>query len=304
MAQKKNVYPSKADRVKEANYIPIIKNALLEDNIKHDITSKAAIRPFHRTGSAKVISKENGILAGGFVAKKVFKIVDSLLNVEQLIEEGSAFKKGDTILELGGKLISIFRGERVSLNLLSFMSGIATQTARAREELTRIGNKSTRILDTRKTIPGMRLLSKYAVSMGGGYNHRVNLSEMGLIKDNHIRICGNILNAVLAFVDKNYQKEYQVEIESLEQLKAILSHAEKCRVKNILLDNMDRSTLLEAVKIIRECEKNLGKKIYIEASGGYQIENLQNLKGVDIDFVSMGAISMKIHPIDFSFEIN
>ena len=183
------------------------------------------------------------------------------------------------------------------------MSGIATQTARAKKELTRIGNTKTQVLDTRKTIPGMRLLSKYAVSMGGGHNHRSNLSEMGLIKDNHIEACSSILSAVFAFIDRNPQKEYQIEIESLKHLKKILPYAERCRIKNILLDNMDQSTLRKAVGMIRECEKKLGKKIYIEASGGYQTGNLQDLKGADIDFVSMGSITMKPHSTDFSLEI-
>ena len=303
MQRKKKIYASRFDKVRKKKYLPIIKQALLEDDVDHDITSRALIRPFHRTGQARIVCRENGILAGGFIAQEVFLLIDFLFDTNQLIEEGSAFKKGDTILELKGRLSTILSGERVALNLLSFMSGIATQTARVKKELANIGNGKIRILDTRKTIPGMRLLSKYAITMGGGYNHRLNLSEMGLIKDNHIEACGSILKAILSFVDKNPQKEYQAEVESLQQLKKILLHAEECRLRNILLDNMDNPTLSKAVKMIRECEKTLGKKIYIEASGGYRVDNLQNLKGADIDFVSMGSLTLETHPIDFSLEI-
>ena len=190
------------------------------------------------------------------------------------------------------------------MNLLSFMSGITTQTAEIKKELLRIGNSKAQILDTRKTIPGMRLLSKYAVSMGGGSNHRQNLSDMGLIKDNHIHACGDILAAVSAFVQRNPRKEYQIEIANLQHLRKILEHIQEYKIRNILLDNMKRPVLLRAVKMIREEEKKSGQKINIEVSGGYQIGNLHNLKGIDIDFVSMGCLTMQTRGIDFSLVVS
>ena len=298
------MYASRITQIKKEKYRDIIKQALQEDAIENDITSKALIQPSHRRGVARIISKEKGILAGGFIVKEVFLNIDPSCKTEQFIEEGRAFKKGSTIFRLEGKLLPILQGERVALNLLSFMSGISTQTAEIKKKLLRIGNSKVQILDTRKTISGMRLLSKYAVSMGGGSNHRQNLSDMGLIKDNHIQACGDILAAVSAFSQKNPLREYQIEIANLRDLKKILEHIREYRIRNILLDNMARPALQQAVKMIRGKEKKSGQKINIEVSGGYEIDNLQDLKGINIDFVSMGCLTMKIQNIDFSLMIS
>ncbi len=261
-----------------------IRYALEEDcRDAGDITSDAIFSDEY--AEYKLIAKDSGIICGIDVFKKVFAIVDPKIQVRLLYKDGDEIKSFDVISEITGPIKGILKAERTALNFISHLSAVATKTALFVSE-----SHGIRILDTRKTIPGLRDLQKYAVKTGGGENHRIGLYDMVMIKDNHIDGCGSITKAVEK-VRQKWGDRYKVEVETrtLEEVNEALS----CNVDRIMLDNMDNETMTRAVVIIN-------KKAEVEASGNMTLERLKTLSGTGIDFVSFGELTHTIKVFDFS----
>jgi nicotinate-nucleotide pyrophosphorylase (carboxylating) len=269
-----------------------IKNALTEDVGDGDHTSLSTI-PAGTQGKAKLIIKENGVLAGTELALEIFKVVDSALAVEVFIQDGAAVKVGDIVLTVSGSTHSILIAERLVLNCMQRMSGIATQTHLI---VAKLEGTKTQILDTRKTTPGLRYLEKWAVRIGGGVNHRIGLYDMILIKDNHVDYAGGIANAINAAQQylKNQNKSLQIEIEvrNLEELTQVL---EIGGVDRIMLDNFSFDNLRAAVKLI-------DGKFVTEASGGITSENVADYAACGVDYISMGALTHSVKSLDMSLK--
>lgn len=261
--------------------------ALEEDVSSEDITTNSVIDS-KSEGQADLICKESGILAGIEVFEEVFNVLGGV-KVDKYYKDGDKIKKGDVIAKVEGNTRSILVGERTALNYLQRMSGIATLTNLMVKELE--GSK-TKLLDTRKTTPNMRIFEKYSVKVGGGCNHRYNLSDGILIKDNHIGAAGSIKKAVnLAREYTNGIKKIEVEVESLEGVKEAI----EAKAHIIMLDNMDNDMLKKAVELI-------GDKALTECSGNITIERLAELKEIGIDFVSSGALTHSAKILDFSLK--
>ena len=269
-----------------------IQQALVEDIGDGDHTTLASI-PSHATGSARMIVKEKGIIAGIEIAPRIFDQIDSNLAIRILKTEGEVVKKGDIILTVQGSVHSILKAERLVLNIMQRMSGIATTT---RNYVDQIKGTQAKVLDTRKTTPGFRFFEKEAVRIGGGFNHRFGLFDMILIKDNHIDYAGDVTNAIKS-VQKYLTatgKQLQVEIEarSLEDVANIL---ETGGVNRIMLDNFSPELLKKAVKMISgACET--------EASGGINLENIRQYAETGIDFISVGALTHSYKSLDISLK--
>ncbi len=236
---------------------------------------------------AQVKAKSDGILSGSIPFQRVFQILDPALKIDLNIMDGSSYTKGDTIAYLKGNLRTILAGERTALNFLGHLSGIATTV---QEYVRVLGDERIRILDTRKTIPGMRALEKQAVVHGGGLNHRMGLYDMVLIKDNHIDRLGSIGEAVKR-VRASYGKKYLVEVETrtLDEVKSAIG----ADVDRIMLDNMSIEMIKEAVRII-------DGRTEVEVSGNIDREKAARLRGLPIDFISMGSITNAAGHADFS----
>lgn len=261
--------------------------ALEEDVSSEDITTNSVIDS-KSEGQADLTCKESGILAGIEVFEEVFNVLGGV-KVNKYYKDGDKIKKGDVIAKVEGNTRSILVGERTALNYLQRMSGIATLTNLMVKELE--GSK-TKLLDTRKTTPNMRIFEKYSVKVGGGCNHRYNLSDGILIKDNHIGAAGSIKKAVnLAREYTNGIKKIEVEVESLEGVKEAI----EAKAHIIMLDNMDNDMLKKAVELI-------GDKALTECSGNITIERLGELKEIGIDFVSSGALTHSAKILDFSLK--
>lgn len=267
----------------------LISLALKEDIGKADITTEAILKGVSdRTVKATLIAKEDLILAGLELFEMTFKKIDPEVKIITDIGDEDFCKKGSVILYLEGKFSSILKGERVALNILQHLSGIATNTYKVVEELK--GTK-IKILDTRKTIPLWRKWEKYAVRVGGGYNHRMGLYDMFLIKENHIAVAGSISKAVM--LAKNYDPNVKIEVEvrNFNEVK----EAVDTEADIIMLDNMDDSEIKNCVKYIREnSDKN------IEVSGNIILERIKRLRDIDIDFISMGALTHSVKAADIS----
>ena len=216
------------------------------------------------------------------------------------MKDGDEFDKSTNIMSITGFVTSILASERAALNFLSFLSGIASTTRKVEQTLSPWGIK---VLDTRKTLPGFRLLSKYAVAVGGGLNHRLHLADRGLIKDNHIAACQDqdIREAVLKFRKKYPKMICQVEVNNMNQLESILTNESK--PDHVLLDNMSPRLIKKCVKKIKEYSKKSKKKICVEASGGFHLGNIKSIKKTGVDLVSMSSITMDPRPINFSLQI-
>lgn len=277
--------------------------ALMEDIGQGDITTLASIRD--EAISAHITAKSSGVLAGIPIAKAVFEKLDNKIEIEAVKDDSEKFSAGDRILTIKGKGGAILTGERTALNFLGHLSGVATLTARYVEKVK--GTKAM-ILDTRKTIPGMRFLEKYAVTCGGGRNHRFGLYDMVLIKDNHISAAGSIsraMRAVKEFADrKDFEKrfllsprelEIEVEVETIEQL----SEAIESGAKRLLLDNQSIEHLDKLVKTARKLNGNL----LLEASGNVNLENVSDIAKTGVDFISVGALTHSAPAADFSLSI-
>ena len=267
----------------------VIDYALKEDIGDGDITTNSLI-PIDLKAKATMIAKSSGVIAGLSVAEYVFRTLSSDITWNTFVNDGDKISSGDVILEVSGSYRALLTGERVALNFLQRMSGIATMTANYVEVLR---DFKTKILDTRKTVPGLRLLDKYAVMTGGGTNHRIGLYDMVLIKDNHIKIAGGITKAV-AQVKKNLPDGIKIEVETTtveEVLEALAA-----RVDIIMLDNMNNIIMAECVKII-------DGKAKVEASGNMTIERLNEVAATGVDFISIGALTHSVTAFDISMNI-
>ena len=268
---------------------PIIDYALREDIGSGDITTNSII-PVDLQSTATMTAKSTGIIAGISVAEYIFKILDPNITFKTFVQDGQSVNKGELILEITGSYRTLLTGERLALNFMQRMSGIATMTRNCVNEL--VGTKA-QILDTRKTAPGLRLLDKYAVLMGGGTNHRIGLYDMVLLKDNHIKIAGGITNAI-AQVKKHTIKSLKIEVETttIEQVQEALAQGADI----IMLDNMSTQMMTQCVKLIGDHAK-------IEASGNMTIERLKEVAETGVDFISIGALTHSVIAFDISMNI-
>lgn len=262
---------------------------LQEDVGRGDLTSEA-IFSSHEMGRAKIVARQLFVAAGvTSVASEVFKLQNSAIETINGVEDGDLVQPGDTILVLSGPVIDILKAERVALNLLQRLCGIATMTRRFVEKVEKY---SVRIVDTRKTTPGLRMFEKYAVCVGGGTNHRFNLTDGVLIKDNHIAACGSISEAV-SRVRRSIPHTLRVEVETdtLEQVEECL----RCGVDIIMLDNMDAAVMVKAVQIIN------GRAL-VEASGGVSLETVENIAKTGVDLISVGALTHSAGSCDIGLD--
>ncbi|MGB2652049.1 MAG: carboxylating nicotinate-nucleotide diphosphorylase [Candidatus Omnitrophota bacterium] len=282
----------------------IIRFALKEDIWTGDLTSQAVLEE-SLVADAVVISRGRGIVCGIDVMEKVFAAVDPEVRFRPQVAEGDRIEPDQEIAFVEGCARSIMKGERVALNFLSIMSGVATKT---REMVDAAGSAAIKIYDTRKTIPLHRYLHKYAVTVGGGHNHRKGLWDMVLIKDNHIRAFGyqmktrdsskiikEIIKRAKAFVQKNIKVE--IEVETLKECEYALEEGPDV----ILLDNMAPDTIKQAVALRKE--KGLDKKVLFEVSGGITLDNIEDYASTGVDIISSGSLTGTIEPLDFSLEI-
>ncbi len=268
---------------------PIVRRALVEDIGNGDLTTTAII-PENLSAKAIVHAKEDGVLAGMPLVKEVYRIIDDNVRVEILKSEGSEVKKGTTLAEITGKASSILTGERVALNFLQRMSGIATKT-RNMSEL--IKYFDCHLTDTRKTTPGLRVLEKYSVQVGGGRNHRFDLSSSILIKDNHIEVSNGIQNAVAAAKRAvGHTTKIEVEVKNVMQVKEALTTGADI----IMLDNMNIEDMEEAVKLI-------GDRAIVEASGNITELNIKDVANTGVDFISSGSLTHSYSSLDISIDI-
>lgn len=269
-----------------------IKDALAEDIGEGDHTSLATI-PSGKEGAARLLIKEEGVLSGVEVALEVLRMVDPDLEAEVYIEDGSFVKPGDVVLTVKGAVYSILTSERLVLNIMQRMSGIATTTRRIVESIQDTG---TRILDTRKTTPNMRFLEKMAVKHGGGENHRFGLYDMILIKDNHVDYAGGIKPALEATAkyleEENIKVNVEIEVRNKSELMQVIENGGADR---ILLDNFNFEELKEAVKIV-------GGRFKTEASGGITEENVREYALCGVDYISLGALTHSIKSLDMSLK--
>jgi nicotinate-nucleotide pyrophosphorylase (carboxylating) len=264
----------------------IIENALLEDIHIGDITTSSVV-PEKRKARARFIAKEPLILAGISVAERVFHILDPEIVFTSHFSDGASLEKGAVIADITGDAALLLQGERVSLNLLQRMSGIATLTNRF---CAAVRGTSARVVDTRKTTPGLRQLEKYAVRVGGGYNHRTGLYDGVLIKENHIAAAGGITIAVgRARAVVPHTLKIEVETENLSQVAEALSAGADI----IMLDNMDTETMRRAVEFI-------GGKAIVEASGGVNLDTIAEIAATGVDVISVGAITHSARAMDIS----
>ena len=270
----------------------IILNALKEDIGDGDHSSLSCLKDTD-LGTAKLIAKENGILAGVEVAKRVFELYDSNLSTEVFLEDGSEVAVGSIVLEVSGKVQSILCTERLVLNIMQRMSGIATKT---RQIVNQIKGTNARILDTRKTTPGIRQLEKMAVVIGGGMNHRFGLYDMIMLKDNHIDFVGGVRNAIeqsKAYVQEmDIPVEIEVEIRTKSELIEAVSTG---GIKRILLDNFTPDELRDLVPLIPD-------SIESEASGGITESTILDYAKTGVDFISMGALTHSVKSLDLSLK--
>lgn len=265
--------------------------AFAEDVGDGDHTTLSTI-PAEEQGRQHLIVKEEGILAGVEIARKVFEKFDPQLKMTVFIEDGSHVKPGDIAFEVEGSVRSLLQTERVMLNIMQRMSGIATQTAKYQQKLEGL---KTKVLDTRKTTPGMRMLEKEAVRIGGGCNHRIGLFDMILIKDNHVDFAGGIPQAVSAarkyLAEKGKDLKIELEVRNEDEIRQAL----EAGVDRIMLDNFTLERTREAVKLING-------RTEIESSGGITLDTLRSYGECGVDFISVGALTHSVKGLDMSFK--
>lgn len=270
----------------------LIDLSFAEDIGDGDHTTLCCI-PESATGKSHLLIKEDGIIAGVEVAKKVFARFDPTLNVEVLITDGTPVKKGDIAMIVSGKIRSLLQTERLMLNIMQRMSGIATTTNKYVELLK--GTK-THVLDTRKTTPGMRMLEKQAVKIGGGVNHRIGLFDMILLKDNHVDFAGGIKNAIdrchAYLEERSLDLKIEIEVRNFDEIKQVMDCG---RVDRIMLDNFSVADTKKAVEMI-------AGKYEIESSGGITFDTIRSYAECGVDFVSVGALTHSVKCLDMSFK--
>jgi nicotinate-nucleotide pyrophosphorylase (carboxylating) len=271
----------------------LVDRALAEDLSGGDATTEALI-PEGLKGKGVVMAREVGVLAGGDVAAAVFRRVDPALRIVILEPDGTALEPETFVLEVTGAIASILTAERTAVNFMQHLSGIATETSRYVRE---VDGYVARVLDTRKTIPGLRALQKYAVTVGGGTNHRYNLGDGVLIKDNHIEALGRqgvgLAQVVdLARTNALHSLKIEIEVEDLEQVQEALDAGADI----LLLDNMPVDRMRRAVEICRG-------KVITEASGGIRLDNVREIAATGVDLISVGALTHSARALDFSLEL-
>jgi nicotinate-nucleotide pyrophosphorylase (carboxylating) len=288
----------------------LLKIALQEDVQNGDVTSLWTIPP-ELNRKAVLIAKEDGVIAGLPIIEMVYDELGVTVQIKLLKKEGEALQKGDLIAEIEGPVQALLTGERTILNFIQQLSGVATIT---RTYVQAVQNPVTQILDTRKTLPGFRELQKYAVRLGGAKNHRMGLYDMVLIKDNHIQAAGGVLQAVQAVQAKNANEiqnfnsddshsplegkdklAIEIEVETLEQLQSLMGQG----LDQIMLDNMDNNTMKAAVQMVRDFKD----PVKLEASGNMTLERIQTMAEVEVDYISVGALTHSVKALDISMRI-
>ncbi|MBN1690163.1 MAG: carboxylating nicotinate-nucleotide diphosphorylase [Dehalococcoidia bacterium] len=280
-----------------SDFIPeledLIERSLDEDLSGSDITSDALI-PAHVKGTASFTIKAPGILAGMEVARLVFDIIDPFIKLSSLMADGNRVKPGDIVAIVEGDVTGILRGERTALNFLQHLSGIATQTSLYVDA---VRGLPVKILDTRKTLPGLRLLEKYAVSVGGGANHRMNLGDMVLIKDNHIAVLRRRGLSIAEIVRQARNKtphNIRIEIETTNPEEA--AEAADAEADIVMLDNMSLDQMRQAVSLV-------GHKAIVEASGGVSLDNVRLIAETGVDWISVGSLTHSARALDISMKL-
>lgn len=270
----------------------LIDLSFAEDIGDGDHTTLCCI-PEDAMGKSHLLIKEDGILAGVEVAKRVFARFDDTMKVEVLIQDGAHVKKGDIAMVVTGKVRSLLQTERLMLNIMQRMSGIATMTSKYVEKL--MGTK-THVLDTRKTTPGMRMLEKQAVKIGGGMNHRIGLFDMILLKDNHVDFAGGITNAIdrchKYLEEKGLKLKIEIEVRNFDELQQVIDHG---GVDRIMLDNFSVADTRKAVEII-------AGRFETESSGGITFDTIRQYAECGVDFISVGALTHSVKGLDMSFK--
>ena len=270
----------------------LIDLSFAEDIGDGDHTTLCCI-PEDAMGKSQLLIKEEGILAGVEVAKRVFARFDPTMQVEVLVEDGTHVKKGDVAMIVTGKVRSLLQTERLMLNIMQRMSGIATMTQRY---VKRLEGTGTHVLDTRKTTPGMRMLEKQAVKIGGGMNHRIGLFDMILLKDNHIDFAGGIENAIdrchAYLKEKGLDLKIEIEVRDFDELRQVLDHG---GIDRIMLDNFTVADTKKAVDLIAH-------RYEVESSGGITFDTIRDYAEQGVDFVSVGALTHSVKGLDMSFK--
>jgi len=279
------------------HYLPqieeIVQNALDEDLKNGDITT-APLVPVHKQGSARFLAKATGVLAGMDIMSIVFQKVDPFLKFSALVNDGSKIKPGMVLGTVDGGVSSILKSERTALNILQHMSGIATLTA---SYVDAVRGLPAKILDTRKTLPGLRLLEKYSVTMGGGTNHRINLGDMVLIKDNHIAISrqdGLDISDIIRLARSKSPQNIRIEIETTTPQEALI--AAEAGADIVMLDNMALDAMRKAVQLINH-------RAIVEASGGVNLQSVRPIAETGVDWISVGAITHSAPALDISLKL-
>ncbi|WP_321306960.1 carboxylating nicotinate-nucleotide diphosphorylase [Marinifilum fragile] len=273
--------------IQELEYI--IEHAFREDIGDGDITTNNLI-PENSVAKASMTAKADGVIAGLLIAEKVFKKLDPNLIWKPLVKDGDTIEKGQMIVEMQGSFRALLTGERLALNLMQRMSGIASETAKYVAE---VKHTNVQILDTRKTVPGLRTLDKYSVKTGGGTNHRIGLYDLVMIKDNHIKVAGGIAPAVEQ-IRKSIPNHIKVEVETtnIEEVQEALSAGADI----IMLDNMSNEAMTEAVQLVNGKAKT-------EASGNMNLKRLKGVAETGVDFISIGALTHSVKALDISQNI-
>lgn len=274
----------------------LVRLALKEDIGKGDITSKLTV-PKPAQALALIMAKEDAVIAGLPVAKLVYEMVDPALVFDGLLQDGSRVEYGDILVKIQGSARSILAGERVALNFLQHLSGVATLTAKYVEQ---VQGTSAKILDTRKTLPGFRVLDKYAVRMGGGTNHRMGLYDMVLIKSNHAELAGGIGNAIRKIKRSNGKGTKVVaEVRNLnEATEALFASPDR-----LLLDNMSLDKIRDVVALVETSNRAREVKTDLEVSGGINLDNVRAIAQTGVNFVSVGALTHSARAVDISLTL-
>ncbi|HQP91520.1 MAG TPA: carboxylating nicotinate-nucleotide diphosphorylase [Candidatus Omnitrophota bacterium] len=272
----------------------IVKDALIEDAAGRDITSLSFI-PKDVVVDACIVAKEDGVVCGVSVAEEVFKSFDRLTVVSKLKKDANSVHYGEKVLIIKGQARSILSCERVALNFISYLSGISTQTHAA---VSKAAKKGIRILDTRKTTPLLRVFEKYAVLTGGGKNHRLDLSDQYLVKENHLsvidRTCGHEV-----FLWRKKSVPFEIEVQSLDELKRALV----CQPDIVMLDNFSPADIRFAISLLKKIFPDRKKRPMIELSGGINLENISKYLISGVDFISLGSLTHSARALDFSLDI-
>jgi nicotinate-nucleotide pyrophosphorylase (carboxylating) len=276
----------------KSSYQDLIKYWFAEDIGDGDHTSLSCI-PASAMGKSQLIIKEKGVLAGVEVAKEIFKAFDPELKMTVFIQDGTEVNPGDIAFEVEGKVLSLLQTERLMLNIMQRMSGVATVTRRYAKQLEGL---KTRVLDTRKTTPGLRMLEKEAVKLGGGTNHRIGLFDMILLKDNHVDFAGGIANAINRAKqyckDKNKDLKIEIEVRNFDELQQALDCG---GIDRIMLDNFSIENTRKAVEIING-------RYETESSGGITFDTLRDYAECGVDYISVGALTHSVKSLDMSFK--